>query len=258
MYAIVCAPVLWSFEVFSRMKENMRKNTEAVSPVVGVMLMLVVTIIIAAVVSAFAGGMVSNEQKAPTGTFECKIVNDGSWGGSGFTINVRAVSEPIPTKDVKITTSWKASDGTTNSTTITGPSPGNPNCHYGSYNYQVPLGFGPGVTNWVASGSYKVDQHYGNYTLTSGTTLHNSAAGYSLPPSAGGSASGTGGYGVDPTKRWEYTPDGTYSTNGYMDGMRAILGWDWNHLRPGDKVNVKLTHIPTGTVLFEKDVVVEG
>ena len=81
MYAIVCAPVLWSFEVFSRMKENMRKNTEAVSPVVGVMLMLVVTIIIAAVVSAFAGGLASNQQKAPTGTFECTIVNDGTWGG---------------------------------------------------------------------------------------------------------------------------------------------------------------------------------
>lgn len=248
MYAIVCAPVLWSFEVFSRMKENMRKNTEAVSPVVGVMLMLVVTIIIAAVVSAFAGGMVSNEQKAPTGTFECKIVNDGTWGGSGFTIKVLAVSEPIQTKDVKITTSWKASDGTRNSSVITGPSQ-DPNTHYGSYTYQSPLGFGPGVEEWVASGNYVPEQHYGNYTLTSGTTLHNSAAGYG--PSYGG-------YGVTPDTRWEYYPTGTYTTNGYMDAMRAILGWDWNHLRPGDKVNVKLTHIPTGTVLFEKDVVVEG
>lgn len=38
---------------------------EAVSPVVGVMLMLVVTIIIAAVVSAFAGGMSTGKDKAP-------------------------------------------------------------------------------------------------------------------------------------------------------------------------------------------------
>lgn len=37
----------------------------AVSPVVGVMLMLVVTIIIAAVVSAFAGGMSSGQSKTP-------------------------------------------------------------------------------------------------------------------------------------------------------------------------------------------------
>lgn len=44
----------------------MKHTTEhAVSPVVGVMLMLVVTIIIAAIVSAYAGGSVSGVQKAP-------------------------------------------------------------------------------------------------------------------------------------------------------------------------------------------------
>jgi FlaG/FlaF family flagellin (archaellin) len=41
------------------------KKDEAVSPVVGVMLMLVVTIIIAAVVSGFAGGLAGENQKAP-------------------------------------------------------------------------------------------------------------------------------------------------------------------------------------------------
>lgn len=41
------------------------RNDTAVSPVVGVMLMLVVTIIIAAVVSAFAGGMSDGTRKAP-------------------------------------------------------------------------------------------------------------------------------------------------------------------------------------------------
>jgi len=40
--------------------------------------------------------------------------------------------------------------------------------------------------------------------------------------------------------------------------MRAVLGRDWNNLRPGDRVNVKLTHIPTGTLLFEKTVTVEA
>lgn len=43
-------------------------NEAAVSPVVGVMLMLVVTIIIAAVVSAFAGGLSSDQSKAPQAT----------------------------------------------------------------------------------------------------------------------------------------------------------------------------------------------
>ena len=42
-----------------------KKGEDAVSPVVGVMLMLVVTLIIAAVVSAFAGGWSPVPKKAP-------------------------------------------------------------------------------------------------------------------------------------------------------------------------------------------------
>lgn len=42
-----------------------QKQNDAVSPVVGVMLMLVVTIIIAALVSSFAGGLVSDQRTAP-------------------------------------------------------------------------------------------------------------------------------------------------------------------------------------------------
>jgi len=51
-----------------RLSINNKKNVlsnDAVSPVVGVMLMLVVTIIIAAVVSAFAGGLTESTSKAP-------------------------------------------------------------------------------------------------------------------------------------------------------------------------------------------------
>ncbi|MDH7510670.1 MAG: type IV pilin N-terminal domain-containing protein [Methanolinea sp.] len=46
-------------------RKNHQLVDSAVSPVVGVMLMLVVTIIIAAVVSAFAGGITSETKKAP-------------------------------------------------------------------------------------------------------------------------------------------------------------------------------------------------
>jgi hypothetical protein len=54
-----------------------RMNSEAVSPVVGVMLMLVVTIIIAAVVSAFAGGLASDQSKAPQATLGVTGVIEG-------------------------------------------------------------------------------------------------------------------------------------------------------------------------------------
>jgi FlaG/FlaF family flagellin (archaellin) len=70
----------------------------AVSPVVGVMLMLVVTIIIAAVVSGFAGGLVKGQTKAPTatitGTFSVR---------SGLAIN-HAGGSAIPSAEMVITT----------------------------------------------------------------------------------------------------------------------------------------------------------
>jgi FlaG/FlaF family flagellin (archaellin) len=53
------------------MKETQKDG--AVSPVVGVMLMLVVVIIIAAIVSAFAGGAVSGQKKVPQATITGKF-----------------------------------------------------------------------------------------------------------------------------------------------------------------------------------------
>lgn len=51
-----------------------RMDDHAVSPVIGVMLMIVVTVIVAAVVSAFAGGYVSSDKKAPAAVLSCKVV----------------------------------------------------------------------------------------------------------------------------------------------------------------------------------------
>ncbi|OPX71138.1 MAG: hypothetical protein A4E36_00158 [Methanoregulaceae archaeon PtaB.Bin009] len=50
-------------------------NETAVSPVVGVMLMLVVTIIIAAVVSAFSGGLSQGTSKAPQISLGAEVHN---------------------------------------------------------------------------------------------------------------------------------------------------------------------------------------
>jgi len=44
-------------------------NEDAVSPVVGVMLMLVIVIVIAALVSAFSGGLMQTDAKAPQASF---------------------------------------------------------------------------------------------------------------------------------------------------------------------------------------------
>jgi hypothetical protein len=87
------------------MRTNTR-NESAVSPVVGVMLMLVVTIIIAAVVSAFAGGLGQGSSKAPQLSIGAEVHNNASIiidfkGGdtvSGGAITVRTF---IPMGDYK-------------------------------------------------------------------------------------------------------------------------------------------------------------
>ncbi|MDD1685804.1 type IV pilin N-terminal domain-containing protein [Methanoregula sp.] len=241
------------------MIRTFNNHENAVSPIVGVMLMLVVTIIIAAVVSAFAGGISAGTEKAPVASFECHISNSGSWGTSGFDLAVISTDNAIPTKDLKLVTTWTNNSGYPIVTTITGQSV-IPNTYYkcGSVtdpikcenNYTSPLGFGPGVNRTVVSGSYYTDQHWGNYSLLSGTHLHNSAAGFSKT---------IGGYGSTPDSRYQYTT-GSYTLGPGefgTDAMQAILGKGWEELRPGKVVNVQLIHIPSSKVIFDKDVTVE-
>jgi FlaG/FlaF family flagellin (archaellin) len=178
-----------------------KNGDTAVSPVVGVILMLVVVIIIAAVVSGFSGGMIgANNQKAPTLNMDVKIINTGRWIGSGFFATVTGVSEPIPTKDLKIVTSWTAKELTyrgyqpgnyfgqsrsvSNQTTVY-PSIqniqylGDPDIPLSPGLHVAPFGSGPGVNGTAGtiggtdtlrdfSGS---GQQFGNYTLVPGTTL---------------------------------------------------------------------------------------
>lgn len=256
------------------------KNNQAVSPVVGVMLMLVVVIIIATVVSGFAGGLVAgNSQKSPSLSMDVKITNSGTWTNSGFSAIVTGVSEPIQTSDLKIITSWKTkmkyNYGTandelrlvTNGTIITGgnTSVGNvanviePSIASAGLNVAsiAPYGFGmatvPGES--AVSGNsltpYKVPEwQFGNYTLTTGVSM-------SAKPS-GSMHDGTGkaytsGYGVK--SPFAYTTD----IDDYTDPMQAMLGYGWEELRSGDTVSVKVIFVPTGKTIFVKDVsVVEG
>jgi hypothetical protein len=96
------------------MKGKNRKADDAVSPVIGVLLMLVVTIIIAAVVSGFAGGLVGSQEKAP----QASIVVTSSVGLPPNTYNTYELvfthqsGEPINTKDVKIITWLTLPNGT--------------------------------------------------------------------------------------------------------------------------------------------------
>lgn len=64
------------------------KEESAVSPVIGILLMLVVTLIIAAVVSGFAGGFVKDEKKTPQASFNVQANVNSVQGTSNY---------PLPT-----------------------------------------------------------------------------------------------------------------------------------------------------------------
>lgn len=84
---------------------------DAVSPVVGVMLMLVVTIIIAAVVSGFAGGLTTGKEKAPQVSLETHIQLHGGMSGDPSMTIKHLGGDPINTQNVKLVTSWAGADG---------------------------------------------------------------------------------------------------------------------------------------------------
>lgn len=234
------------------MRKDYEKKEDAVSPVVGVMLMLVVTIIIAAVVSGFAGGLAGGTQKAPQVSMDVTIKNTGYAASSYILFDVQAVSEPIPTRDLKISTYWSTTDGTSGGATVTaGLNKPNTNMTDGAtypYAYHSPLGFGKGVPNeqQKTSGNYTLEQWFGGYTLVPGTSMKNSAAGW--PETYGYGAATPYDY-LEVAGRWD---------NDWTDGMMAILGDDWNHLRPGDLVDIKIAHIPSGKLILDTTVGVQG
>ena len=88
----------------------LKKKEDAVSPVIGVMLMLVVTIVIAAVVAAFAGGLGSDVEMAPTAALDIDVKSDG-------TVKIEHLSGETLTNEkitIKVTDANGNSQGTGN------------------------------------------------------------------------------------------------------------------------------------------------
>lgn len=232
----------------------------AVSPVVGVMLMLVVTIILAAIVSGFSGGLVGGTQKAPTLSMDIKIANTGSWQGSGFYATVTGVSEPIPTSKLKIVTSWSKYNASLNGTVIGG------NVTLGSginsYNSTIhsttgfsqnpPYGYGPGITGVSNLTTYTAEQQFGNYTFMQGTGLIARPYGGSTSASDDWGASDSSGNGYGISTPYEY--QGTIGD----DAANLVLGGGWEQLRAGDVVRVEIIHVPSGKVILNKEISVTG
>ncbi len=119
----------------------LKKKEDAVSPVIGVMLMLVVTIVIAAVVAAFAGGLGSDVEMAPTAALDIDVFSNGK-------VKIESLSgEALITKDITI----KVTDTNGNS-----KGTGNLYSEDGTKGYKG-LSFTPGTTTVVTLESASVN-----------------------------------------------------------------------------------------------------
>ena len=99
------------------------RNEDAVSPVIGVMLMLVVTIVIAAVVAAFAGGLGSDVEMAPTAALDIDVYADGKVkieSLSGETLIKNDIEVKVGEAKEKLGESGTLSPGSTAEVTLTG------------------------------------------------------------------------------------------------------------------------------------------
>ena len=87
-----------------------KKSDDAVSPVVGVMLMIVITVVIAAVITTFATGVTSDAEAAPVAVLDVEIYEYyqalPDCGGPDFHIS-HISGDPIDTKDITIQLSWE-------------------------------------------------------------------------------------------------------------------------------------------------------
>lgn len=268
------------------LKRISRKNgDDAISPVVGVMLMLVVTIIVAAVVSGFAGGLISGQQKSPTLSMDVKISNTGSYVGSGFSATVLGISQPIATSDLKIVTSWSTTKKNTVSTNFnsaqsaaakggiitggasTSPNSANVQCYQGMKTKALttwataPFSLGGGnPTDPIGSSAsaYQKPGWFGQYSLQQGGVMfaypYGSDSGMAIAGASGAAADG----GYNGKTQYAYTDSANFIGASQTDPTTAVLGKGWEQLQAGDTVNVKVVYLPTGAAIFSKDVAVEG
>jgi FlaG/FlaF family flagellin (archaellin) len=193
------------------------EREDAVSPVVGVMLMLVVVIIIAAVVSAFAGGLAKTSDKAPQVSLDVKI--DSVENKMTFT---HLSGDTLNTKDLTIITYFTNPSGYTYKHTQTASS--NATVLYTSGNdARVP--YNADMFRGYAHSNPET-KDFGNFTLKTGDIM------------SSGNIRGTAdliGLG------WTAGSPDTFNDPSF---------------KSGSIVNVKILHKPSGKTIFDKDVIV--
>lgn len=246
------------------MKRTENKEN-AVSPVVGVMLMLVVTIVIAAVVTLFATGVVTSTEKAPVAVLDVNIYKSADVGGTmsstyapDFTID-HIAGDPLKTSDLKITVDWETNGS--NPEKVTNIFTGGLNkivftsSSYGYCTYSQPLylndtSLDPTNRDWgnailtvgghiQTCANYLQQDHYYLHTDPSDPAMTIKHEGSPFFDAVMGKSSTASGIDYDE------------NDNNKCSGGAA------EELAVGTLVHVVITHVPSGSILFDKEVRVQ-
>ena len=228
--------------------QGKRSGELAVSPVIGVLLMLVVTVLLAAAVSAYTGYF-KPQKPAPTAQFRVKIfknttVNMGTMTIKNVTyMEITEVSgDSIPSKDIEIITYNPDAYGPHKTMVV---KPNSFNTHTYLKDWKIWMnGTSPYLNNYALGWWWKNPKTwFGNYTIHPGVTM--TADWYSNNIQA----------------KWNAT-SGWYNLNkdpnaGNVTGFCACIADGWN-VTPGHYITVEILYTPTHTVIWQKKVLVEG
>ena len=212
-------------------------KSRAVSPVVGVMLMLIVTVILAAVVNSFAGGLAGTQERAPAAAFETTIYKSPAPYLGCQMVEIKYLSgEPLDTSKLKIVFEHEGN--------VTEVLPDHHRVNYENYGhwyrnmstpylYDVKYGyfetFGADHDSYNSTTRDFSDEKYvefGNYVLYPGQSM---AA--QLYPSVN-------------------------TTDPNVDQIEAIIK-DWQWVEPGDTITVTIVDLRSNKPIYTEEVVVK-
>lgn len=233
----------------------LKKSDDAISPVIGVMLMLVITVIIAAVITGFATGLVTDSEPAPTAVLD--VVIDSKYKaledygstlfGPDFHI-VHVSGDPIDTADLEIRLSWT-----------------DDYCdeyHYSTYSAakfseQYPYGVNgrnqPMYMKSTESGGTGyggLDHYFGDAILTPGSKM-TATVDFLYCSWMGEVNINTGSPFMDVIfDNGKITCDSSGPSGEYAGGIM-------DHLEIGTVVNVMIVHTPSNSIIYDNEVTVQ-
>ena len=211
----------------------------AVSPVVGVMLMLAVTVMIAAIVSAAAGGLSTTEKKAPAAILDVSIYAAKDYGGYSIpSMTIRHINgNVLATRDLNLIIYYPSPSRVTIKGNLSGQ-------------YAV-----RGDNTWA---NYSSSQYCGVLFLNDENrfgdeTVQDSDTGHA---SWFGNASATFRPGDILTTPAQYCGPAAPRNTGMEYLFPGIDFSDPDEFPAGSVVTVRIIHKPSGQIIYDKDVVI--